>query len=68
MEAARFLDDYECGCQIVMDTMKDEANSAYGAFPERLYIILDGTIVYQGGMGPFFYKLQEVKDFLTTNS
>ena len=27
--------------------MKDEASRAYGAQPERLYIILDGRIVYQ---------------------
>ena len=31
----------------LVDNMKDEASNAYGAHPERLYIILDGKIVYQ---------------------
>jgi len=31
----------------LVDNMKDEASDAYGAHPERLYIILDGKIVYQ---------------------
>ena len=28
--------------------MRDEASTAYGALPERLYILLDRKIVYQG--------------------
>lgn len=31
----------------LVDNMKDEASNSFGAFPERLYIILDGKIVYQ---------------------
>ena len=27
--------------------MRDEASTAYGALPERLYIVLDRKIVYQ---------------------
>ncbi|KAJ7381519.1 Deiodinase, iodothyronine, type I [Desmophyllum pertusum] len=45
---------------IVVDTMWNAANAAYGATPERLYIIKDGIILYQGGMGPFGYDLAEV--------
>lgn len=40
--------------------MWNAANAAYGATPERLYIIKDGIILYQGGMGPFGYDLAEV--------
>ena len=32
---------------VLVDNMNDEASTAYGAQPERLYIILDGRIVYQ---------------------
>jgi len=44
--------------------MKDEASNAYGAHPERLYIILDGKIVYQGGLGPMDYHPEEVDSWL----
>jgi len=40
--------------------MLNTANVAYGATPERLYIIKDGRILYQGGVGPFGYDLNVV--------
>jgi len=48
----------------LVDNMKDEASKAYGAHPERLYIILDGRIVYQGGVGPWNYDTEEVNSWL----
>ena len=36
----------------------------YGAWPERLYIVIDGVVVYKGGMGPFDYRLYEVRQWL----
>ena len=30
-----------------VDPMTDIANLSYGALPERLYVVLDGTIVYE---------------------
>ena len=44
--------------------MLDAANLAYGASPERLYIIRDSTIVYQGGPGPMSYSTHEVRAWL----
>ena len=44
--------------------MSDEVCERFDAWPERLYIILDGAVVYQGGYGPFDFKLAEVKDWL----
>ena len=32
-----------------VDPMSDIANLSYGALPERLYVVLDGTIVYEVG-------------------
>ena len=40
------LDELPSG-PFLVDNMRDEASRAYGAHPERLYIILDGRIVYQ---------------------
>jgi len=52
------------GCKILVDPMDDRANIAYAALPERLYVVRDGQIVYQGGLGPFDYKISEVEAFL----
>jgi len=55
------------GCKILVDPMDDRANIAFAALPERLYVVQDGQIVYQGGLGPFDYKISEVEDFLAKN-
>jgi len=54
------------GCPIVVDPMDDRTNLAYGGWPERLYVIKDGLVVFEGGMGPFLYDVQKVDDFLST--
>ena len=48
----------------MVDTMEDEATQAYGASPERLFIIQQGQIMYEGGMGPYHYALTEVRRWL----
>jgi hypothetical protein len=41
----------------LVDEMDDAVASAYAAMPERLYLVgRDGRIVYQGGMGPMFFR------------
>ncbi|XP_023335135.1 type I iodothyronine deiodinase [Eurytemora carolleeae] len=70
LEAARYLrseaaEDLK-GCPILVDRMDDAANKAYGAHPERLYAILDGNIVYEGGMGPFNYSIEDLENCLET--
>jgi len=52
------------GCPIMVDPMDDHANHAFAALPERIYVVLDGRIAYQGGLGPFDYKIEEVEKFL----
>jgi hypothetical protein len=48
-----------------IDTMSDVADHLYAASPERLYIVdASGKIVYRGGLGPFRYRPQEVRDWL----
>lgn len=45
---------------MLVDTMADDANLAYGAFPERLYLVDgDGRIAYRGGPGPFEFDPDE---------
>ena len=49
---------------LAVDPMTNEANRAYGGYPERLYVILDGKVLYQGDQGPLGYKILELKSFL----
>lgn len=32
---------------LLVDNMDNEASKSYGSFPDRLYIVLNGKIVYQ---------------------
>lgn len=49
---------------LLVDNMKDEACKSYGSFPDRLYIILDGVVVFQGGVGPHGYLPKLVEAWL----
>ena len=57
-------DDEDFPAPIVVDTMDNEANHAYGALPDRLYIVKDGKIAYVGGQGPYGYNLKETEERL----
>ncbi len=44
----------------VVDEMDDAVGKAYGAMPERLFLIgADGTVVYKGGIGPMYFRPAE---------
>lgn len=46
----------------LVDDVGDQVNAAYGAWPDRLYLIgADGTIVYQGRPGPFGFRPDELE-------
>jgi hypothetical protein len=49
---------------VVADTMSDSANRAYGGLFERLYVIEDGLVAYQGERGPSGFRLDEVERWL----
>ena len=53
------------GLHISIPTLVEEMNNAideaYGAAPERLYLIgKDGRVVYHGGAGPHLFDLDEL--------
>jgi thyroxine 5-deiodinase len=54
--------------RLLVDTMTDEAASRYAAWPERLYIVVDGVVVLKGGPGPFGYVLADVRAWLEQNA
>ena len=49
---------------VLVDDMDNKCSKAFAALPERLYIIREGKIIYQGGMGPYFYSIKELEDQL----
>jgi hypothetical protein len=45
----------------VIDGPDNALASAYGGWPERLYLIgTDGRVAFQGGVGPFGFKPEEL--------
>ena len=47
---------------LALDGIEGAAEQAYGAWPERIYIIgTDGKVAYKGGMGPFQFHPDEAE-------
>ncbi|XP_046861549.1 thyroxine 5-deiodinase-like [Xenia sp. Carnegie-2017] len=63
-KAAQKLHELNLQCQIMVDTMDDNANVAFGALPERLYAIEDGKVAYVGGQGPMNSSMKAARDWL----
>lgn len=62
-----FSDQLEGSClteTIVVDSFDDTIKEAYESWPERLFVIQDGVVVYQGGFGPFGYSPEELRAWL----
>uniref|UniRef100_A0A4W4EFV0 Iodothyronine deiodinase n=1 Tax=Electrophorus electricus TaxID=8005 RepID=A0A4W4EFV0_ELEEL len=62
LKAAKLMNQEVPGCLIVADSMDNSSNAAYGAYFDRLYILQEGKIVYQGGRGPERYRISELKN------
>ena len=63
--AQDFTKRYKFTLPFGIDDIGNQADAAYSAWPERLYVIDEsGHIAYRGGMGPFNYKPAEVREWL----
>ena len=52
--------DLQIGLPIITDEMNNAIDEAYGAAPERLYLVdINGNVAYHGGAGPHFFDLDE---------
>ena len=61
----KFVTSMELKTTTYVDDIRNTAMACYAAWPERIYVVdTDGKIVYKGGMGPFSFDVDEVKDFL----
>ena len=54
------------GWTMLVDGMRNDAEKAYAAHPERLYVIDrdTGAVAFKGEMGPFGYLPQALREFL----
>ena len=52
--------DLHIDLPIIIEEMDNSIDEAYGAAPERLYLVdVDGKVAYHGGAGPHFFDLDE---------
>ena len=58
------LIDLEPHTPVWVDTMTDACNRAYGAKPERLVVIQNDIVIYEGKIGPIGYDPEEIRTIL----
>lgn len=52
---------------VLIEEMSNATDEAYGAAPERLYLIAkDGKVAYRGGAGPHFFDLDEWEEAIVS--
>ena len=67
--AGRCENDLQYQFRTVVDTLDDDVNKAYAAWPTRLYLIgVDGRVAYAGGLGPYGFSPaalgRDIKEYL----
>ena len=61
--ARQFVEHFQPGFPVVVDSADDRVNKIYGGWPDRLYVIDgDGLIAFQGKVGPFGFKPQKAQE------
>jgi len=63
--ARDFIQRFDYKWPMLIDSIDNKFEQAYFAWPERFYILLNGKFVYYGEMGPYGYKPDEIKAWLT---
>jgi hypothetical protein len=66
MDLARdFVDRMDVKTQTLVDDIRNTAMACYAAWPERIYVIdRQGRITYKGGVGPFYFEPEALKEVL----
>ena len=52
------------GFPILLDGMNNNLLYKYGTHPERLYVIVDCVVEYAVGIGPMYYDLCELENWI----
>jgi len=57
---------YNFSFPMLLDGMDNDAEEKYISWPDRLYIVgEDGKIAYKGGLGPFYFDVDEFGEELS---
>ena len=60
--------DLHLSIPVLIEEMNNAIDEAYGAAPERLYLIgVDGRVAYHGGAGPHFFDLDAWKQAIAVS-
>ncbi len=63
--AGIFQEQVHLKMPLLVDPIDDSAGNTFAAWPERVYVIdTAGRIVFKGGMGPFDFDPEQVRQFL----
>jgi hypothetical protein len=63
--ARAFMDRMNVETEAFVDDIRNTAMACYAAWPERIYVISqEGRILYKGGVGPFYFEPEELREFL----
>lgn len=62
--AQRFIQESHYKLPMYVDSIDNVTMEAYGARPERLYLIVDGKIAYKGGPGPYCFSYDNLEKAL----
>jgi len=63
--AKTFVDRMQVKTPTLVDDIRNTGLVCFAAWPERIYVIdTGGRILYKGGMGPFYFKPEELAEFL----
>lgn len=70
LELARtFVDSMKVETDTYVDDIRNTALACYAAWPERIYVIdTDGRILYKGGVGPFYFEPDDLREYLSEMS
>jgi len=63
-----YKNEHNVSFPCVADLMDNNTNSSYSAWPERLYIIQSGKIVFKGGKAPDHYHPEHINQWLAAYS
>ena len=62
--AKEFINHFDFKLPFFIDSIENDTMKAYDAQPERLYVVKDGIIAYEGGPGPYCYSIDELEQLL----
>ena len=52
---------------VLIDELDNEVARQYGGWPDRLYLVgQDGRIAFQGGLGPFGFRPEQLQEAIET--